>query len=324
MTVVSLIEVTWRTLACTRRGVIDLDDLLAKTSRTFALAIPLLPEPTRRSVSIAYLLFRIADTFEDATAWSRADRITALRELAALLDGPNPSAQSVSLTQRWLATPPVTQAGYLELLSKTPAVLAEVEATPEPARRILLRHAVRTAEGMAAVVARGDERGNLRLGSVKDLKDYCYIVAGIVGELLTDVFLADAPSLDAERAVLTRTMAAFGEGLQLVNILKDASDDARDGRVYLPAATSRADVFALARADLDAAAEYVAALQRGRAPRGFLGFTGLSLVLARASLARLEQHGPGAKVSRDDVARLFGALQQDLESGAQLDLRALA
>jgi phytoene/squalene synthetase len=47
----------------------NLDDLLLKTSRTFALSIPMLPEPTRRHVGIAYLLFRVADTFEDAALW---------------------------------------------------------------------------------------------------------------------------------------------------------------------------------------------------------------------------------------------------------------
>ena len=39
-----------------------LDDLLEKTSRTFALAIPLLPTPAREAVGLAYLLFRVADT----------------------------------------------------------------------------------------------------------------------------------------------------------------------------------------------------------------------------------------------------------------------
>ena len=39
-----------------------LEDLLVKTSRTFALSIPPLPEPLRSEVTIAYLLFRIADT----------------------------------------------------------------------------------------------------------------------------------------------------------------------------------------------------------------------------------------------------------------------
>jgi len=46
---------------------VEPDGLLQKTSRTFALAIPLLPEPTRTAVGAAYLLFRVADTFEDAT-----------------------------------------------------------------------------------------------------------------------------------------------------------------------------------------------------------------------------------------------------------------
>ena len=58
-----------------------LQDLLVKTSRTFALAIPLLPEPTRREVTVAYLLFRIADTFEDASVeWDKPAQKRALFE----------------------------------------------------------------------------------------------------------------------------------------------------------------------------------------------------------------------------------------------------
>ncbi len=55
-----------------------LDDLLLKTSRTFALSIPLLPEPTRREVGIAYLLFRVADTLEDATLWTARRQVEQL------------------------------------------------------------------------------------------------------------------------------------------------------------------------------------------------------------------------------------------------------
>ena len=49
----------------------NLETLLAKTSRTFALSICFLPEGLRRDVTIAYLLFRIADTLEDADRWPR-------------------------------------------------------------------------------------------------------------------------------------------------------------------------------------------------------------------------------------------------------------
>src|SRR6185295_10100731 len=66
----------------------DIDRLLLLTSRTFALAIPELPEPLRREGGVAYLLFRIADTFEDATHWPRADRLAALAAFDRLLSAP--------------------------------------------------------------------------------------------------------------------------------------------------------------------------------------------------------------------------------------------
>lgn len=304
----------------------DLDDLLQKTSRTFALAIPLLPEPTRQAVGLAYLLFRVADTFEDATEWPRAQRIEALETFVDLLEAPPGAraAQASRLVERWLERPPVEHAGYLELLRETPALMTALgELQPAVAARVV-HHAVRTTEGMASVVGRADERGNLRLASVQELKDYCYLVAGIVGELLTDVFLLDCPSLEAERPALLKGMIAFGEGLQLINILKDAGADAHDGRVYLPDSVTREALFALTRENLDAGLAYVQALQRGGAPRGFLAFTGLSLSLAYAALDALAAHGTGAKVSRADVGHLFEALERELDSGQVLRLQSRA
>ena len=295
----------------------DLDDLLMKTSRTFALAIPMLPEPTRREVSVAYLLFRIADTFEDATTWPRADRIAALNDFAEAVTAVDVKRLE-GLTAKWMEKPPHQHAGYLELLKLTPQVVGTLSSMAPGARAILIKHTVRTSKGMADIVSRGDAKGNLQLGSVEDLKGYCYIVAGIVGELLTDVFLHDAPQLESVREVLTGNMVAFGEGLQLVNILKDSGDDAKDGRAYLPKGVDRDDVLELARKDLDCASRYIDALQRGGAPRGYLGFTGISVMLARAALKVLEESGPGAKVSRLEVARLMGQLQATLASGASM------
>jgi farnesyl-diphosphate farnesyltransferase len=300
---------------------VDLDDLLIKTSRTFALAIPLLPEPTRRAVSVAYLLFRIADTFEDATTWPSRERIAALALFAKLIQQPQPRGELAAATKQWLARPPCEHAGYLELLRRTPDVVAEFDTMAIGTREILIRHTVRTAEGMAGVVSRADEVGNLRLASIQELKDYCYIVAGIVGELLTDCFLHDAPQLQVIAATLQRNMVAFGEALQLVNILKDAGDDARDGRVYLPANVDRAEVFALARKDLEQSFEYVSALQAANAPHGFLAFTALPARLAHQALVAIEQRGPGAKVPRADVASLMEQLQSDLAAGRTLSTR---
>ena len=109
-----------------------IDDLLQRTSRTFALAIPLLPEPTRNQVGIAYLLYRIADTFEDAVLWTRERRLEGLGRFVELLDQ-DPTA-SEKLASDCLREPPLEHAGYRELLARMPLVLRDFGALPLPAR----------------------------------------------------------------------------------------------------------------------------------------------------------------------------------------------
>src|SRR5512140_3725396 len=100
----------------------DLERLLERTSRTFALAIPVLPEPTRREVTLAYLLFRIADTFEDAVPWSPASRLHALTECGCLLASPS-HAEATSRASEWTAAGASAHRGYAELVSRAPLVL---------------------------------------------------------------------------------------------------------------------------------------------------------------------------------------------------------
>ncbi len=115
----------------------DLDDLLIKTSRTFALSIPLLPEPTATEVRVAYLLFRIADTFEDSTLWPRETRIRALHDFHTLLEAPQDD-RAQALAAAWVEPPPVDHEGYVELLRETPGVMAAFRALSPEARRCLL------------------------------------------------------------------------------------------------------------------------------------------------------------------------------------------
>lgn len=295
---------------------IDLAGLLERTSRTFALSIPRLPEPTRLAVTLAYLLFRLADTFEDAAAWPRARRASALDDFLALLFDPPNIGRAIDYANVWVEGRPTEHRGYLDLLAATPEVLDALRGLSPSGRAIVLRHARRTAEGMRGFVERSDERGSLRLATVDDLRGYCYVVAGIVGEMLTDLFVHDAPALAAPavEAALRARARSFGEGLQLVNILKDADDDARDGRTYLPPDTDRAAVLALAREDLVAATDYVLTLQRGGAPRGFVEFTALPVLLARETLALLASEGPGAKMPREQVMALVGELDCRLDA----------
>jgi phytoene/squalene synthetase len=106
--------------------------------------------------------------------------------------------------------------------------------------------------------------------------------------------------------------------LQLVNILKDVNADAAVGRVYLPRQVPLAQVFALAGADLLAAAEYNEALRTSGAPRGLWAFNALNAGLASATLKRLEIGGLGSKLSRLEVSSLRAQVLQAAERGTAL------
>ena len=291
----------------------NLEHLLERTSRTFALSIPVLPEPTRGQVMIAYLLFRIADTFEDAAHWPPARRIEALNEFENLLkEYSRPRAERLS--QKWTRTDPSQHAGYRELIADVPFVLESFFALDPEAVASVSAHVIRSAQGMAGFVARA-RGGVLVLDNLDDLRAYCYVVAGIVGELLTELFLLGHPALGAGAPALRERSRAFGEGLQLVNILKDSASDAAEGRRYLPDGVPRAEVLALARANLRAAAEYVLVLQRSGAERGLLAFTAVPVELAHATLDRVETAGPGAKLTRPEVYTLVQRVHRALDRG---------
>jgi farnesyl-diphosphate farnesyltransferase len=279
----------------------DIAVLLQETSRTFALAVPLLSGRTRTSVGLAYLLFRCADTLEDASAWSIDARRAALETYASMLDEGGVCDRSV--VDGWLARSPSTNAGYTRLLAMLPDVLAEVSRLGPGAASAIRSHTRRTALGMREMVGACAEG----LSSIEALRRYCYVVAGIVGELLTTLFVQDAPALEAVRGELVAEERGFGEGLQLVNILKDEVADRAEGRSFLPAGASRGDVLELAAEDLRAARRYIAALRRGGAPQSFIAFTSFPCELAEETLEALRVQGPGAKIPR---ARVVASLER--------------
>ena len=267
-------------------------------------------------MTLGYLLLRIADTLEDAAVWSGQQRVEALFRFANLLNESDEAADGAAdaAVESWLEEPPSHHEGYLELLEATGEVLSAYEALDPAPRSVIGRHVRRTTIGMAYIVRRSDRDGQLRLTGIPELRDYCYVVAGIVGEMLTELFLLGA-ALEPVAEALRRRAAIFGEALQLVNILKDSAADADEGRTFIPNGRERTLAFELARADLLVAAEYVDLLQGAGAPRGYLGFTGLPVRLAWATLDRVEEQGPGSKLTRPEVAVLVSAMHADLDAG---------
>ncbi|MFB6375511.1 MAG: squalene/phytoene synthase family protein, partial [Bradymonadaceae bacterium] len=76
------------------------------------------------------------------------------------------------------------------------------------------------------------------LETLRDLERYGYFVAGTVGHMLTTLFLhharRDGTVAPDNEATMRANAEQFGLGLQMVNILKDQTDDLARGRCYIP------------------------------------------------------------------------------------------
>ncbi|HEY6196511.1 MAG TPA: squalene/phytoene synthase family protein, partial [Candidatus Eisenbacteria bacterium] len=207
-------------------------EALLRVSRTFALNIRCLRGRMLETVRLAYLLCRAADTLEDS--WPGPSHEVAARfdSLLAALDGDADAARALSA-----AASAQHARADMDLLVRLPALLRLLDALA-PADAADVRQCVRTmALGMKRYATRAAERGALvpYLDDDAELHDYCHVVAGCVGEMLTRLvardLAADAAGDDAATASRRLALApVVGEALQLTNILLDWPVDVRRGR----------------------------------------------------------------------------------------------
>ena len=203
--------------------------ILPGVSRTFALTIPQLPEPLDPVVTNAYLLCRLADTIEDDVGLSEQQKSKFHRRFVAVVEGGERAAPfSKELTA---------------LLSDS-VLPAERELVENAERVIRVTHSFGDAERAAlsrcvAIMCRGmpEYQRNKSLDGLADvraLSRYCYFVAGVVGEMLTELFCLYSPPMAKHKDELMRLAVCFGQGLQMTNILKDIWDDRRSNTCWLP------------------------------------------------------------------------------------------
>jgi farnesyl-diphosphate farnesyltransferase len=205
------------------------DEILPHVSRTFALTIPQLPPALSVPVTSAYLLCRIADTIEDEPALTPPETLDFLQRFSGIVAGrgdPQDLARDLEqrLTDRTLAT-------ERDLVAHMDRVI-RVTAGLGAAQRVAIQRCV---ELMCYGMPRFQFNASLRgLARSSDLDDYCYYVAGVVGEMLTDLFCDYSPEIAQRRAPLAGLAASFAQGLQMTNILKDVWEDRSRGACWLP------------------------------------------------------------------------------------------
>ena len=98
-------------------------------------------------------------------------------------------------------------------------------------RQALIRCVSLMSDGMHRFQRKVGLRG---LDSQQRLDEYCYFVAGVVGEMLTELFCEYSGAIARRRDQLMRLAPSFGQGLQMTNILKDIRADPRAGVCWLP------------------------------------------------------------------------------------------
>ena len=216
------------------------DQILPHVSRTFALTIPQLPADLRISVTNAYLLCRIADTIEDEPALTPADTLVFMqRFMAALAGRGDPKALALDLSKRLSDRTLPTER---DLVINLQRVINVTMALREPERLAIHRCVELMCYGMPHFQATASLRGLPRL---VDLDEYCYYVAGVVGDMLTELFCAYSPGIARRHAGLHGRAVSFAQGLQMTNILKDVWEDRSRGACWLPQ-----DVFSRHGVDL--------------------------------------------------------------------------
>ena len=215
------------------------EEILLLVSRTFALNINVLKGKLHKSILLAYLYLRIADTVEDDPDMKASEKETLLGLFADIFRTPDLKEEAVSafegaLPENWRKS----DHPYMNLCLHTHVVVPLLKELPEVYAAPVRDVTIEMCGGMAKFALRQEaalSSGWFTLESVADLDEYCYYVAGIVGKLLTNLFAADTCLIsDARKAEMQKLDVSFGLALQVANIVKDCVEDSTRRVCFVP------------------------------------------------------------------------------------------
>ena len=227
-----------------------LTELLKSVSRAFYLSMRVLPSAMREPVSIAYLLARAADTIADTASVSTEQRKLQLRKLRRNLTGEDGEDTVEELSAELADLHPTSS--ERELLDSLPEVITLYNGMDAPDDERTRAVVLTLTSGMLfdLTTFHSEDSGRLAaLHTPEQLDEYCYLVAGCVGEFWTAISIAHTHSLVRwDELEMEALGVRFGKALQMTNILRDVPKDLRIGRCYLP--QSELDRAALRAEDL--------------------------------------------------------------------------
>ena len=285
-----------------------------------------MPRALEDPVTIGYLLCRIADTIEDDLGVATERKLQLLDQLLVCF-GDAGAAERFAEDAGSIGTSEADR----ELVNGSSLVFRAYRSLDSASRGILYEWVAEMTRGIQQFVR--TYPAGIRIQSVAEFRRYCYFVAGTVGHLLTDLWHVHSRVIRTSTYTkLLTNCEAFGEALQVVNILKDIPWDVEhENAVYIPrdlleAAGSGHDslldpalrshnrvalqtLLSLAEADLDGALDYVSEIPP--AAMRIRLFCVLPIVFAAATLRELKASeqmlvsGGGVKITRSEVKSLI-------------------
>lgn len=282
---------------------------LDRVSRSFAFCIARLELSLRQNVGLTYLLCRILDTIEDAPWQNFSNQLNSFRQFEVFI------SQSDRLNEqevkKWRSVFPINIVpDEARLLDDSYRLFYDFHQLPSRQRRSVARAVLSMSAGMTHYMGQKARQGKLELKNSSDVNRYCFFVAGVVGEMLTQFLTHEVkPSISR-----LRDSFRFGLFLQKVNILKDQKGDEAVGRFLVP---SRALVLSGLIKDAEGAFRYLIGLPEKEV--GFRLFCAWSLFLGLASLPFIQGlHGDTGKIPREDTLNLLCEIELKIQDGNAL------
>jgi farnesyl-diphosphate farnesyltransferase len=216
-----------------------LEGFMNTVSRSFAMVTPCFEEPLDVFMSTAYLICRVVDNIEDCKqpfSWQQR-RFTEFKQL---LQEPTLAQEILSTwsNQDWAGLN-VHQKALMQL--EGGLMLWQIyELIPDSYSASISQWALAMASGMEQILDPQQKPSLLEFDEVSvlateaDYNTYCYIVAGTVGRMGTELAI-NHYHLDSKIAqTLLIGSETCGRALQKTNIIKDFAEDLKGGKCYLP------------------------------------------------------------------------------------------
>jgi farnesyl-diphosphate farnesyltransferase len=307
---------------------------LEEVSRTFTQPIMLLPEAQRRALAVGYLLCRVSDTIEDCVGIEVDEKDELFSLFQRIIKG-NGDPRELHLRMRNVDA----SLAELRLIENLHRVMTVFEGQPHSIKLATVRWVAEMADGMRLYCRRAEGREFFSLISLTDLERYCYFVAGTVGHLFDEVILD--PTISNR---LRSNAESFGLGLQMVNIIKDVTDDFQRGVSFLPRQLCLSEgfepeemlapgnrvaakrvarkVIACAQKHLDSALEYTLTIPKEFNQLRLFCLLPLWMAIETLSLAAdsdaMFEPTAKVKISRETVARIIADCGRDCQNDVAL------